>query len=58
VEEAAAPGWLVDQLRARRRGERVTSPRLRTALVAWGDTRRTVAASRTAPVTGATAHPR
>jgi hypothetical protein len=54
VERAAAPTWLVDQLRARRRGEPVTSPRLRTALIAWRDTRRTVAAARSGP-RGATA---
>jgi hypothetical protein len=46
VERAAAPPALVDQLRARRRGEDVTSPRLRTALVAWRDVRRTVAVAR------------
>lgn len=46
VEHAAAAPALVDQLRARRRGEDVTSPRLRTALVAWRDVRRTVAAAR------------
>ncbi len=46
VEQAAAPAWLVDQLRRRRRAERVASPRLRTALVAWRDLRRTVAAAR------------
>jgi hypothetical protein len=43
VEQANAPAWLVTQLRARRRGEDVTSPRLRTALIAWRDARRTVA---------------
>jgi hypothetical protein len=42
VERAHAPAWLIEQLRARRRGERVTSPRLRTALLAWRDARRTV----------------
>jgi hypothetical protein len=42
IEQAAAPGWLRDQLRARRRGEAVTSPRLRTAVIAWRDARRTV----------------
>lgn len=47
VERADAPAWLVDQLRARRRGENVTSPRLRTALIAWRDARRTVARART-----------
>jgi hypothetical protein len=45
VERAHAPAWLKAQLRARRRGERVTSPRARTALIAWRDARRTVAAA-------------
>jgi hypothetical protein len=43
IERAHAPAWLRDQLRARRRGEPVTSPRLRTGLIAWLDVRRTVA---------------
>jgi hypothetical protein len=43
IEQADAPTWLIDQLRARRRGEDVTSPRLRTAVIAWRDARRTVA---------------
>ncbi|MBI4942865.1 MAG: hypothetical protein HY830_19150 [Actinobacteria bacterium] len=52
VEQAAAPAGLVAQLRSRRRGEDVTSPRLRTALTAWRDVRRTVAlARRTTPRT-------
>jgi len=46
IEQAAAPPWLVEQLRARRRGERETSPRLRTGWIAWRDARRTVAAAR------------
>jgi len=46
IEQADAPAWLIDQLRARRRGEDVTSPRLRTALIAWRDARRTVARAR------------
>jgi hypothetical protein len=46
VEEADAPGWLIDQLRARRRDEDVRSPRLRSALIAWRDARRTVASAR------------
>jgi hypothetical protein len=41
--QAHAPAWLREQLRARRRGEQVASPRLRTALIAWRDARRTVA---------------
>jgi hypothetical protein len=50
IEQAHAPAWLKDQLRARRRGERVTSPRARTALIAWRDARRTVAgACRSSP---------
>jgi hypothetical protein len=48
VERADAPAWLRDQLRARRRGEEVRSPRLRTALVAWRDARRTTAWARDA----------
>ena len=47
VEGADVPGWLVDQLRARRQGQIVSSPRLRTALLAWRDARRTVALART-----------
>jgi hypothetical protein len=46
VAEADAPAWLLAQLAARRRGEPVTSPRLRTALIAWRDARRTVRAAR------------
>ena len=46
IEQSAAPAWLRDQLRARRRGEDVTSPRFRTGWIAWRDARRTVAAAR------------
>lgn len=46
VEKADAPSWLVDQLRARRRGDDVISPRLRTALIAWRDARHTLARAR------------
>jgi Nucleotidyltransferase domain len=46
VEQAHAPAWLKNQLRARRRGQPVTSPPIRTALIAWRDARRTVAAAR------------
>jgi hypothetical protein len=50
IEQAHAPAWLKEQLRARRRGEQVTSPRARTALIAWRDARRTVAdACRSSP---------
>jgi hypothetical protein len=45
IEQAAAPGWLVEQLRARRRGEDVVSPRWRTGWIAWRDARRTVTAA-------------
>ena len=46
VEQAYAPGWLIDQLGARRRGENVASPRVRTAWIAWRDARRTVGRAR------------
>jgi hypothetical protein len=46
IERADAPAWLIDQMRARRRGEDVTSPRLRAARIAWRDARRTVALAR------------
>jgi hypothetical protein len=46
IERAQAPAWLKDQLRARRQGQRVASPRARTAVIAWRDARRTVAAAR------------
>jgi hypothetical protein len=42
IEQAHAPTWLKDQLRARRQGQQVASPRTRTALIAWRDARRTV----------------
>ena len=45
IEQAHAPAWLKDQLRARRQGRQVASPRARTALIAWRDARRTVAAA-------------
>jgi hypothetical protein len=48
IEEARAPDWLIEQLRARRRGEHVVSPRLRTGLIAWRDARATVRAIRQA----------
>ena len=46
IEQAAAPAWLVDQLRRRRRGEDVRPPRLRTGWIAWRDARRTTRAAR------------
>jgi hypothetical protein len=42
IERAHAPAWLINQLRARRGGEPVVSPRLRTGWIAWRDARRTV----------------
>ena len=42
IERAHAPAWLIEQLKARRRGETVSSPRLRTAWIAWRDARRTI----------------
>lgn len=48
VEQAHAPVWLIEQLRARRRGEPVVSPRLRTARIAWRDARATTTDARCA----------
>lgn len=42
IERAAAPAWLRDRLRQRRRGDAAHLPRLRTAWIAWNDARRTV----------------
>ena len=53
IEQAHAPAWLKDQLRARRQGQPVASPRIRTALIAWRDARRTVAAARRGVITRA-----
>ena len=46
IEQARAPRWLKDDLRARRRGENVTSPRWRAAYAAWHDVVRTTSAKR------------
>ncbi|MGK5445324.1 hypothetical protein ACSNN7_26350 [Micromonospora sp. URMC 105] len=48
ITQAHAPTWLIDQVSARRRGEAISSPRIRTALVAWRDARRTVARAKRA----------
>ncbi|GAA2713675.1 nucleotidyltransferase domain-containing protein [Actinoplanes palleronii] len=48
VDRAAAPPWLIAQLRSRRQGTPAPSPRLRTAWLAWRDTTRTVRTARTA----------
>jgi hypothetical protein len=50
IETAAAPPWLVQDLRARRRGEPVKLPRISTAAIAWRDARRTVTLARRQPV--------
>lgn len=41
IECAHAPDWLIDQLRARRRGEVVVAPRLPTGWIGWRDVRST-----------------
>lgn len=41
IEQTRAPRWLKDDLLGRRRGEQVSSPRLRAGYVAWRDVRRT-----------------
>lgn len=46
IEQARAPQWLKDDLLARRRGEQVSSPRLRAGYAAWRDVRRTTSAAR------------
>ena len=47
IDDLDAPGWLIDQVRARRQGLDVTSPRWRTGYLAWRDARRTVRLART-----------
>ncbi|WP_305788971.1 hypothetical protein [Symbioplanes lichenis] len=47
--QVAGPPALVAAVTARRRGEPVTSPRLRTALTAWRDARRTTKAAAFSP---------
>lgn len=42
IDQAHAPEWLTDHLRARRRGEATRSPRVRAGWVAWRDARATV----------------
>ncbi len=50
IEEARAPQWLKGDLRARRHGEHVTSPRWRAAYTAWHDVWRTTSSvARSAP---------
>jgi hypothetical protein len=45
AQQVHAPAWLREQISARRGGQQVASPRFRTALIAWQDARRTVAAA-------------
>lgn len=49
IEVSAAPTWLIGQMRARRQGQRVSSPRVRSAWIAWRDARRTTALARRRP---------
>lgn len=42
IERAEAPEWLIQEMRARRQGEPVVSPRVRSGWIAWRDVRRTV----------------
>lgn len=53
IDASHTPPWLHDQLRARRRGEAVASPRVRTGWIAWRDARRTVRAARSQQVSAA-----
>lgn len=46
IEQACAPAWLRADLRTRRRGESVKSPRWRAAYIAWRDVRRTTSSAR------------
>ena len=49
IEQMRAPIWLRNQIRARRRGQIVSSPRVSAAYLAWRDVARTCSASRSAP---------
>lgn len=49
IEQADAPAWLIDQLRARRRGEHVVSPRALAGWIAWRDARVTCASASGSP---------
>jgi hypothetical protein len=42
IEQAAAPEWLIQDMRARRRGEPVASPRVRSGWIAWTDALRAI----------------
>ncbi len=46
IEVSGAPEWLISQMRARRQGQDVPSPRLRAAWIAWLDARRTTRLAR------------
>jgi len=45
IEQARAPAWLRADLRTRRRGGSVKSPRWRAAYIAWWDVRRTTSSA-------------
>jgi hypothetical protein len=47
IELMRAPDWLIEEVRARRRGEDVLSPRLRAGWIAWRDARKTLRGCRT-----------
>lgn len=44
IEQVRAPQWLKHELRARRRGDHIPSPRWRAGYLAWRDVRRTTSA--------------
>lgn len=46
IEVSRAPVWLITQMRARRQGKDVASPRLLAAWIAWRDARRTTTIAR------------
>ncbi len=46
IEQARAPAWLRADLRTRRQGDSVKSPRWRAAYIAWRDVRRTTSSAR------------
>lgn len=49
IEVSEAPSWLIGQMRARRQGQSIASPRIRSACIAWRDTRRTTGLARQTP---------
>ena len=49
IGQVHAPGWLKDDLLARRRGAQRTSPRARAGYIAWRDVKRTTGRARSTP---------